>query len=175
MIHRCWLMRKIVNDINQNVFEGRVEPLIKNCSIKSTSFCLTPQKIPQHMGTGMHTSTRTAAQGRTFQFNTLWQESAEGRFSEVAVLTSWSTSESPTMLVKCRFPGPTPRNSDSVYLEWSPGICMWNQPSKPFCCRWSTDHTLRNTPLRDPIEVISSLSESCSCQLGFTSSIRGFY
>lgn len=64
-------MRKIVNDINQNVFEGRVEPLIKNCSIKSTSFCLTPQKIPQHMGTGMHTSTRTAAQGRTFQFNTL--------------------------------------------------------------------------------------------------------
>ena len=91
------------------------------------------------MGPGVHQDSQRSS--GTFPCNVLWQEPAEGGFSGVAILTSWSMSESPAMLVKCRFPGPTPRNSDSVYLEWSPGLCIRNQPSKLFCCRWCTDNT----------------------------------
>ena len=92
------------------------------------------------MGPRVHQDSQRSS--GTFPCNVLWEEPAEGGFSGMAVLTSWSMSESPTTLVKCRFPGPAPRNSDSVCLEWSPGLCIWNQPSKSFCCRWCTHNTL---------------------------------
>lgn len=67
----------------------------------------------------------------------------------------------PGMLVACRFPDPTPRNSETIYLGWSPETFTLNLLSRLFCYRWKTNHSLRNALLRDPIEVIFPLSESC--------------
>jgi hypothetical protein len=110
---------------------GKDRALVRNHSTESTSFSLTCQEIPRPGWTcgtemrkytwaahtwwpGLHTVLKTRV---PTEYTVAGVSPVKGRFSEVAVLNSWSLSESPGMFVKCR-PLPLYPNSASPGLGW---------------------------------------------------------
>lgn len=139
MIHRCWFMRKIVNYINWNVFEERVEALTKKHFIKSTSSSLASQEIPSPGLDPQHTGCCiTGQQLGAWASCVPLSDRNEPREGWILWGANSQRSESLGRLVKCRFPGPASRDLDSLYLEWSPEIwgfwktCLWGILLKSF-------------------------------------------